>query len=937
LADWLVPVHYIRREVSFPEARTARSGNMSLDAALDLLRKPDASRTGTANLDPVGSFVGRDSLFYALETATRMQRVVVLHGPGGTGKTELAKAFGRWWRDTGGAERPEWVIWHSFESGGATFGLDGVVAEIGMTLFGPEFARLATAERRGVVERVLAERRMLLLWDNFETVYSMPDPAGATQPLDQKDSEELRDFLARIAQRGNSAVVITSRTPEDWLGHIRRIPVAGLAPHEAVEYAADLLAPYPNAAPRRARRAFGELMEWLDGHPLSMRLILPHLNTTDPEDLLADLRGTAALPGSSDIEAGKTSALARSIAASFSHLTDPGVRLLPIVSLFESVADVNVLALFSSIHGVPERFRDVSRDQWLEALDDAAGVGLLASIGSGFYRIHPALPAYLTAQWRNDEPTIYDIERKAATRAFVEACAAFGSWLGDQIYSGDAGIAYMIIELEYRTFGTMMGYAIEHALWDEALAIVQPLAGYWDARGLAEEADAWTARIRIATENSEGQPPIADSSAGRLWFYVVSVQARRQRRGLSLDEAARTYSQVLDMLKNQPASVTQQRNLAITCYQLGMVAQDRGRLDDAESWYLKSLDIDEQLGNQPAIARSYHQLGNLAYLLGRLDDAESWYLKSLDIDEQLGNQPATAASYHQLGNLAYMRNQPHEAERQYRRALSIEERLGDRPGMAVNYHQLGMLAQDHDQPDDAEDWYAKSLAIKTELGDRPGMADTFEQLGALAQQRGRLEDAWDWHSRALLIKEELGDRPGMADTYHQLGNLAHLQGRLQDAKSWYERSLGLKDRSNDQAGIAVTYSQLGAIALAGGRLDEAEEHYMTSLAISQGMGDKAAMAIIFGQLGLLATARGRVQEALEQTIRCLALFEELLHAEELPRTAAGPWLERLSQLTDEVSMATLRESWEIITGSPLPEDIYVHVLADLSQKGDGKR
>ncbi len=77
-----------------------------------------------------------------LEVAARLQRVVVLHGPGGTGKTELAKAFGRWWRDTGGVEQPEWVIWHSFEPGVASFGLDGVVADDRLRVFGTDFARL---------------------------------------------------------------------------------------------------------------------------------------------------------------------------------------------------------------------------------------------------------------------------------------------------------------------------------------------------------------------------------------------------------------------------------------------------------------------------------------------------------------------------------------------------------------------------------------------------------------------------------------------------------------------------------------------------------------------------------------------------------------------------------------------------------------------------
>jgi CHAT domain len=93
LADWLVPVHYLRQEVRFPQARTSRpAAAPSLEVMLDQVR--DAPPGPSAGQDPLaaaGVFVGRDDLFYQLETAARLQRVVVLAGPGGRGRPSLPR------------------------------------------------------------------------------------------------------------------------------------------------------------------------------------------------------------------------------------------------------------------------------------------------------------------------------------------------------------------------------------------------------------------------------------------------------------------------------------------------------------------------------------------------------------------------------------------------------------------------------------------------------------------------------------------------------------------------------------------------------------------------------------------------------------------------------------------------------------------------------
>lgn len=406
LEDWIVPVHYLRRTISFADLKASRApGTLSLDALLDKLRPSGPAPAESAPeresdpLAPIGRFVGRDAAFYTLELALKWQRVVVVHGPAGTGKTELAKAFGRWWRDTGGVEQSELVFFHSFEPGLASFGLDGAITAIGLQLFGPEFIGRTqdAAQRSALILKVLREHRLLLIWDNFESVCTLPDPTGATPPSDATEQRRMRLFLEAVAREGKSGVIITTRTPEDWLGDVRRLELGGLLPGEAAEMAEDVLRPYPAARTKRQERAFGELMEWLGGHPLSLRLLLPQLERVSAASLLGALKGNTATLPAGFVGEGRLASLGASLKYSFDHLAAEQRDPLPALALFEGVADEDVLGLLSRAEGVPARFAGVTKEAWSALLGQLAGIGVLTELGGGMYGLHPALPAYLAA------------------------------------------------------------------------------------------------------------------------------------------------------------------------------------------------------------------------------------------------------------------------------------------------------------------------------------------------------------------------------------------------------------------------------------------------------------------------------------------------------------------------------------------------------------
>ena len=511
LADWLVPVCYMRQEVRLPQARANRPATLpSLDAALDQIRAAPSEETAVGH-DPLaatGVFVGRDDLFYNLETAARLRHVVVLAGPGGTGKTELARGFARWQRDTSGVDDPRLTFWHSFEPGVASFGLDGVITAIGLKEFGADFARLDEPRRLEAVKQLLAQHRALLVWDNFESVREMPDPAGATPALDEAGCARLREFLGWVRDHSRSMVIITSRAREDWLGQVRRIEVGGLNRAEAAQYAEYLLAPSPAARQRRERRSFGKLLDWLDGHPLAMRLTLPRLDTADPEALLAGLNDIEPLPGGDPGE-GRLSSLAACITYSFVHLDDRSRRLLPAVSLLHGIADAALLTAFSAAAAAPGRFAGIPGPQWEAVLEDAARVGLLIRLARVTYRIHPALPGYLAAGWQAADPDGYREEREACELALCTASSELSQWLTWNIQSGNAVDAYAIIGFERQTLGAMLSCALDHRAWAEAHSIVEALDAYWESHGLnGESAGGPTASWlpSAATRPRRGQP-----------------------------------------------------------------------------------------------------------------------------------------------------------------------------------------------------------------------------------------------------------------------------------------------------------------------------------------------------------------------------------------------------------------------------------------------
>ncbi|MCL1467967.1 tetratricopeptide repeat protein [Argonema galeatum] len=834
LQDWLVPVLYQQQSyqpftpkaapVSREEKRKARQEAQSR-SLMDIPAK-------------VGyEFIGRDYDILRLERAFRQNHVVLLQGMAGVGKTELTGGFARWLDETQG--RIGGIFFTSFEQGA---GLSLIVNQIGRVVWGEDFSQDLPEDQLDDVLDYLQNNHCLLIWDNFEPVAGFPTGNEPLLPADERDN--LQRFLKEL-RGGKSWVLITSRREERWLDcGYTLLNLKGLDEKDAEEFAAKVLR---TVGVDRAKLPpeYLELLKLLGGHPLSLRVVLPHLKTQSPVQLIKDLRqGGDRFSGVE--EEGRDESLIVSLDYSFARLSDKCRQHLPFLGLFSEQVNAHCINMLSnpvhtyfmiSFSGEPHNdfgqayqavFGEVLQESdWLRILNEAVEAGILEHLGQTLYKIHPALPWYLRQRLseRYPEMEVSNLEKKLLTSYAVLAD------IFCQTLISDAQIAIMLLLFEEPNLLQNLRLAEQCQEWTHAIVIVQALGEVYKRLGRLLEFKSMKQRLLTRIGNRFADVKPKGQRAIDLWIY--------------LHENNFTTNNIAEI----PVSIYQEIIDALT-------------------------ELEHPL-KSTRIAHLYYDMGGDAEQKRDFIKAIDYYNKALDILNDEGDTYRTASIYAQLGIVAQKQGDFNTAITYYQKALEILIDSKDFYRVAKVYNYLGVVATEKRDFDMAIIHCSEALELFKGGGYFYDVATTYTHLGAIALGKEKFQDASNYYKEAIRNFEDVGETESAAVCYHQMGTLAYLKRDLEPAKLYYKKALEIRLNNKDFYKAANQYHQLGMVAEEKQDFTSAIRYYNQSLQICENFGDFNSAATDYHQLGIVAHKKGDFYTAITNYKKAFEIFQEL--------------------------------------------------------------
>lgn len=680
-----------------------------------------------------GSLIGRAGELADLHQLLGAgDRLVTLLGPGGVGKSRLAREAAR-------QQAANYSGRVFFADATAARDLEGLCVTVAEALG----AALPPGGNPvdGVSALLAARRRCLVVLDNVE---HLQDAAGEAVTAWLEAARGARFLVgSRVALEVNA-----EKTYE--VGPLRLDGTDDAESDAASLFLERALQANPRfPGGKWARDAVRELVKKLDGMPLAIELAAAQMADAPLEALREHLHDTSEKSRS-------MRGVDEAFEASWDMLT-PGERAaLAQCTVFTGGFTAEAAVRVLRVPGRP----GVDTEGVLQALHKLRSKSLVrvtyaATSDSPRYVMYESLRSRVVGRLPEEE--------QKARRRHAEWFLRFGETLGEEAEKGGAVLDVLATERENLVAAWRWWLSQGKDGARQALRVLLALDAFFVVRGPygaqrtmldttlgqldspEDRVPGLEARARVLLSRGRPAEAAADLEAvlstatdpaarARALAYLGSV---RKQEG-SLVEAEVLFERALRDLRK----VRDERMQGRVQANLGAIAQEKGRLDDAQDLYAAALELHKKSGDRRFEGVTLSNLATLQQIRGAWNEAEASLTRAIAVHRELGNRRSEGIALTNLGDLERDRGAGARAIAVYRRAVPINQEVGNRrfEGICLLNHAL-LLLEERDVA--AGELLDEALSLFLAVGDKRHAGLAYGARGAMrawARQSGAAED-----------------------------------------------------------------------------------------------------------------------------------------------------------------------------------------------------
>ena len=640
-----------------------------------------------------GRLIGREAELGRLDALLPSKRLITLHGPGGVGKSRLARDWSRRHQ-----ERFSEVLTVDLSEASTLQGMCILVARA----LDVELRTVAPVEELARALAGLGEA--LLVLDNMEHLVQLA-PQALTPWLEA--APEVRVLTTSRQSLGLGAEQLLEVTPLALPDRGAADPPSG-ASSAAVELFVERARQVrPNFQLTRANvDTIHRIVIELDGMPLALELAAAQIGQLQLETIIKRLdRRFELLQTSSADTSPRQAALKATLDWSWELLSDAERSALVQCSVFresfslEAAEAIIDLGMFPNAPWV--------MDVLTALVDKSLLVGRPTHSGDVRYSMYISIRDYAHLQRDADEvPVTLGLSGARALGALRRRHSAFFALYGRAAFLDGldrGGVALQQLKEELANLNAALGHARARGPWHLAAHCALALAAYFERRGpfnegrervqrvlnaIAPQEPRLLARLHLAagrlaqasgdldaaiSSYLASQPHARDAAAPHLEALSLERVASAQTQAGRLEDASRAAEAANQIAQQHGDHLVQ----SLTLYNLGNIHWLRGQFNDAAQLFRTCLAQAIACGDRRLQGRTSYALANLLKHQGHLSEAARTFRACLESARSLQAQRLQGAALLGLESIHISQGRPRPAIQGLQRCLHVARHSGD--------------------------------------------------------------------------------------------------------------------------------------------------------------------------------------------------------------------------------------------------------------------